>query len=45
VTEGEPPLPGVRNEVHERVGQVGVSYISGPLLDLGEPHRDPYQFR
>ncbi|ANO57436.1 all-alpha NTP pyrophosphatase-like protein [Pseudomonas phage AN14] len=50
VTEGEPPLPGVRNEVHERVGQVGVSYISGPdrrgpRLDLGEPHRDPYQFR
>lgn len=50
VTEGEPPLPGVRNEVHERVGQVGVSYISGPdrrgpRLDLGEPLRDPYQFR
>ncbi len=50
VTEGEPPLPGARNEVHERVGQVGVSYISGPdrrgpRLDLGEPPRDPYQFR
>ncbi|APL99254.1 hypothetical protein [Bordetella phage CN2] len=40
VTEGEPPLPGVRNEVHERVGSVGVSYINGPeprgpKLDLG----------
>lgn len=50
VTEGEPPLPGVRSEVHERVGQVGVSYVSGPdrrgpRLDLGEPYRDPYQFR
>lgn len=50
VTEGEPPLPGVRSEVHERVGQVGVSYISGPdrrgpRLDLGEPLSDPYQFR
>lgn len=43
VTEGEPPLPGVRNEVHERVGSVGVSYIHGPeprgpKLDLGEPY-------
>ncbi|APL99415.1 hypothetical protein [Bordetella phage CN1] len=43
VTEGEPPLPGVRNEVHERVGSMGVSYIHGPeprgpKLDLGEPY-------
>ncbi|MFA5510831.1 MAG: hypothetical protein WC313_00145 [Candidatus Kapaibacterium sp.] len=44
VTEGEPPLPGVRKEVHERVGgSVGVSYIHGPeprgpKLDLGEPY-------
>jgi len=48
VTEGEPPLPGVRNEVHERVGNVGVSYINGPeprgpKLDLGTPyHTDGY---
>lgn len=47
VTEGEPPLPGVRTELHERIGDIGVSRVSGPdrrgpQLELGEPYRRSY---
>lgn len=45
VTEGEPPLPTVRQETHYSVGDVGESYVTGseprgPKLDLGEPCRE-----